>query len=121
MLQNLSNAAEMAKRILIIEDDAVVARLYQNRLRKEGYRVEIAAEGQEGFFTILKNKPDGVLLDLMLPNMDGIQILRKTRAQKQFETMPIIVFSNSFISGMLDEAVSAGATRVFNKSDPATT
>jgi CheY-like chemotaxis protein/HPt (histidine-containing phosphotransfer) domain-containing protein len=112
---------EAAKRILIIEDDAVVARLYQNRLRKEGYRVEIAAEGQEGFFTILKDKPDGVLLDLMLPNMDGIQILRKTRAQKQFESIPIIVFSNSYINGMLDEAVAAGASRVFNKSDPGTT
>lgn len=122
MSQALGNGAqEGAKRILIIEDDAVVARLYQNRLRKEGYRVDIAAEGQEGFFTILKDKPDGVLLDLMLPNMDGLQILRKTRAQKQFETIPIIVFSNSYINGMMDDAVAAGASRVFNKSDPSTT
>lgn len=113
--------SEAAKRILIIEDDAVVARLYQNRLRKEGFRVDIAAEGQEGFFSILKDKPDGVLLDLMLPNMDGIQILKKTRAQKQFESIPIIVFSNSYINGMMDDAVAAGASRVFNKSDPSTT
>ena len=106
------------KRILIVEDDPIVAQVYQRRLTKAGFRVTVASEGSDGFFTIVKDKPDGVLLDLMLPQMDGLQILRKTRAQKQFERTPIIVFSNAFMNGMLQDAAAAGATMTVNKSEP---
>ncbi|HUS37236.1 MAG TPA: response regulator, partial [Verrucomicrobiae bacterium] len=105
------------KRILIVEDDAVVAKVYQRRLTKAGFEVALAHEGGDGFFTIVKDKPDGILLDLMLPQMDGLEILRKTRAQNQFQKTPIIVFSNAFMSAMLEDAASAGATMVVNKSD----
>ncbi|HEY6227299.1 MAG TPA: response regulator [Verrucomicrobiae bacterium] len=106
------------KRILIVEDDAVVAQVYQRRLTKAGFRVAVASEGSEGFISIVKDKPDGILLDLMLPQMDGLQILRKTRAQKQFERTPIIVFSNAFMNGMLQDAAACGATMTVNKSEP---
>lgn len=105
------------KRILIVEDDAVVAKVYQRRLTKAGFEVALAHEGGDGFFTIVKDKPDGILLDLMLPQMDGLEILRKTRAQNQFQKTPVIVFSNAFMSAMLEDAASAGATMVVNKSD----
>src|SRR6476619_5883713 len=86
------------KRILIVEDDAIVAKVYQRRLTKVGFRVSVASDGGEGFFSIIKDRPDAILLDLMLPQMDGLEILRKTRAQKQFERTPIIVFSNAFMN-----------------------
>jgi CheY-like chemotaxis protein len=105
------------KRILIVEDDAIVAKVYQRRLTKSGFRVSVANDGGEGFFSIIKDRPDAVLLDLMLPQMDGLEILRKTRAQKQFERTPIIVFSNAFMNGMLQEAAECGATMTVNKSD----
>lgn len=111
------SSSEGGKRILIIEDDPIIARIYQNRLSKEGFRVSVATEGQDGFFSIVQGKPDGVLLDLMLPNMDGVQILKKTRAQKQFERIPIIVFSNAHMNGMLQDAADAGASLVFSKSE----
>jgi CheY-like chemotaxis protein len=106
-----------SKRILVVEDDAVVGKVYQRRLIKAGFEVTLATEGGDGFFNIVKDKPDGVLLDLMLPQMDGLEILRKTRAQTQFQKTPIIVFSNAFMSGMLQDAAEAGATMVVNKSD----
>jgi DNA-binding response OmpR family regulator len=109
--------AQSGKRILIIEDDPVLARVYQNRIAKAGFTVSLSSDGQDGFFSIMQSKPDAVLLDLMLPHIDGLQILRKTRAQKQFERMPIIVFSNSYMNGMLQQAVEAGATMVVNKSE----
>lgn len=109
-----------AKKILIIEDDAVVAGLYKTKLQKEGYRIDIASDGQAGFYGIHELKPDAVLLDLMLPKMDGLQILRKIRAQKQFLKLPVVVFSNAFMSNMLNDAVEAGANVVYNKSDPST-
>jgi CheY-like chemotaxis protein len=105
------------KRILIVEDDPVVARIYENRLTKAGFVVTVSVEGQDGFFSIVTTKPDGVLLDLMLPNMDGVQILKKTRAQKHFERTPIIAFSNAYMNGMLQDAVEAGASMVVNKSE----
>lgn len=112
-----NSTAQNAKRILIVEDDPIVARIYQNRLTNAGFSVSVSAEGGDGFFCIVKDKPDAVLLDLMLPHMDGLQILRKTRAQKAFEKTPIIAFSNSYMNGMLQNAVEAGATMVVNKSD----
>ena len=112
-----NSTVQNAKRILIVEDDPIVARIYQNRLTNAGFAVTVATEGSDGFFCIVKDKPDGVLLDLMLPHMDGVQILRKTRAQKAFEKTPIIAFSNAYMNGMLQNAVEAGATMVVNKSD----
>jgi DNA-binding response OmpR family regulator/HPt (histidine-containing phosphotransfer) domain-containing protein len=104
------------KKILIIEDDPIVARIYQNRLEKEGCEVEIAADGQSGFYRIHEFHPEAVLLDLMLPKLNGIDILKKIRAQTQFQRVPIIVFTNAYVPNMIQEAFQAGATQVFNKA-----
>jgi DNA-binding response OmpR family regulator len=104
------------KKILIIEDDPIVAHIYQTRLEKEGYEVEISHDGQSGFYRIHEFKPDAVLLDLMLPKMNGVEILKKIRAQSQFNHTPIIVFTNAYVPNMIHESFGAGATQVFNKA-----
>jgi DNA-binding response OmpR family regulator len=104
------------KKVLIIEDDPVVAHIYRTRLEKENYTVETCADGQTGFYRIHEFHPDGVLLDLMLPKMNGIDILKKIRAQGQFSRVPIIVFTNAYVPNMIQEAFSAGASHVFNKA-----
>lgn len=104
------------KKILIIEDDPIVAHIYRTRLEKEGYSVETCADGQSGFYRIHEFHPDGVLLDLMLPKMNGIDILKKIRAQSQFGHVPIVVFTNAYVPNMIQEAFSAGASQVFNKA-----
>src|SRR5438045_107608 len=104
------------KKILIVEDDPIVAHIYQTRLEKENYKVEIAPDGQAGFYRIYEFVPDAVLLDLMLPKMNGIEILKKIRAQAQFNKTPIIVFTNAYVPNMIQEAFQAGATLVFNKA-----
>src|SRR5258706_4153857 len=104
------------KKILIIEDDPIVAHIYRTRLQKEGYDVEVAPDGQSGFYRIHEFRPDAVLLDLMLPKMNGIDILKKIRAQGQFCKTPIIVFTNAYVPNMIHESFGAGATQVFNKA-----
>src|SRR6185295_16518040 len=104
------------KKVLIIEDDPIVAHIYRTRLEKEGYEVEIAADGQSGFYRIYEFRPDAVLLDLMLPKMNGVEILKKIRAQAQFQQTPIIVFTNAYVPNMIHESFQAGATQVFNKA-----
>jgi DNA-binding response OmpR family regulator len=104
------------KKILIIEDDPIVAHMYRTRVEKEGYEVEVAADGQSGFYRIHEFHPDAVLLDLMLPKMNGVDILKKIRAQGQFSKIPIIVFTNAYVPNMIHESFGAGATQVFNKA-----
>jgi len=104
------------KKVLIIEDDPIVAHIYRTRLEKEGYSVETSADGQSGFYRIHEFHPDAVLLDLMLPKMNGIDIFKKIRAQGQFAQVPIVVFTNAYVPNMIQEAFSAGATQVFNKA-----
>ena len=104
------------KKILIIEDDPIVAHIYRTRLEKEGYSVETCADGQSGFYRVHDFNPDGVLLDLMLPKMNGIEILKKIRAQSKFGSVPILVFTNAYVPNMIQEAFSAGASQVFNKA-----
>ncbi len=104
------------KKILIIEDDAIIAQIYRNRLEKEGYEVEACHDGQTGFYRVHEFHPDAILLDLMLPKINGVDILKKVRAQAQFAQIPIIVFTNAYVSNMIQEAVTAGATHVCNKA-----
>jgi DNA-binding response OmpR family regulator/HPt (histidine-containing phosphotransfer) domain-containing protein len=104
------------KKILIIEDDPVIGHIYKTRLEKEGYKVEIAADGQSGFFRIHEFEPDAVLLDLMLPKMNGVEILKKIRAQSKYAKTPVIVFTNAYVPNMINESFLAGATMVFNKA-----
>jgi DNA-binding response OmpR family regulator/HPt (histidine-containing phosphotransfer) domain-containing protein len=104
------------KKLLIVEDDPIVAHIYKTRLQKESYEVEIAPDGQSGFYRIHEFHPDVVLLDLMLPKMNGIEILKKIRAQPQFLKVPIIVFTNAYVPNMINESFQAGATQVFNKA-----
>jgi glucose-1-phosphate thymidylyltransferase len=102
------------KKILIIEDDPIVARIYQNRLQKEACEVEIATDGQSGFYRIHEFQPDAVLLDLMLPKMNGVDILKKIRAQAQFQRVRITnkhllpVYNKPMIYYPIETLVNAG-------------
>lgn len=104
------------KKVIIIEDDPIVGHIYRTRLEKEGYQVDIAVDGQSGFYRIQEFHPDAVLLDLMLPKMNGVDILKKIRTQPEFQRVPIIVFTNAYVPNMIQESFNAGATQVFNKA-----
>ena len=105
------------KRILIIEDDQLIANIYLNKFAVDNYQVETALDGEKGFELVNSFKPDLVVLDLMLPNVTGVEVLKKIRAQAGFEQLPIIVFSNTFLSNMVQEAWKAGATKCLSKAN----
>src|SRR5205823_209052 len=102
------------KKIIIVEDDPVVGFVYQTGLKKEGFDVEIAADGQAGLSRILETCPAAVILDLMLPKMPGIEVLKKMRAEPAVAQIPVMVFTNAYVPGMIEGAMKAGATKVFN-------
>ena len=83
------------KRILLIEDDEMLANLISYKLEKSGYEVLRAETGQEGLDLIFKEKPDVVLLDLVLPVLNGFKVLEELEAKKLIPRLPVIVLSNS--------------------------
>jgi CheY-like chemotaxis protein len=103
-------------KIVIVEDQRVLASVYRNRFVAEGYQVEIASDGEEGLNLIHSTRPDLVMLDLMLPKLSGIDLLKCLRADPLFQSLPVIVFSNASLQGTVEEAWKAGATMVLSKS-----
>jgi DNA-binding response OmpR family regulator len=104
------------KKILIIEDDPVVSHIYRTRLEKEGFAVEICADGQTGYYRLYEAMPDALLLDLMLPKMNGVDLLKKIRAVREFKKLPVIVLTNAYVTNTISDAFSAGASAVYDKS-----
>src|SRR5258708_33472925 len=104
------------KKLLLIEDDQIVANIYRNKFTIEGFQVEIALDGQVGFDLVRSFKPDVILLDLLLPKMTGVELMKKIRAEPEFETLPIIVFSNTYLTNLVQDAWKAGATKCISKS-----
>jgi CheY-like chemotaxis protein len=104
-----------ARRLLIVDDDPFVANVYRSRFEKEGYETEVALDGQTAFYRLHEAQFDALLLDLSLPQMQGLEILRKIRAQKRFENFPVVVFTNAYLNQAANEASQAGANFVFSK------
>ncbi len=105
------------KKILIIEDDQIVANIYRNKLTVEGFKVEIALDGVAGLESVHSFRPDAVILDLMLPKMTGVEVMKKIRAEPDFQDLPVIVFSNTYLTNMVQEAWKAGATKCLSKAN----
>ena len=103
-------------RILIIEDDRMAAKLFGNWLEKAGYEVETAFDGTKGLDRIAASRPDGVLLDLLLPGANGWEVLKILRSTADFAALPVLVYTNGYVKEMVEQAIAAGATQVLNKA-----
>ena len=104
-----------AKKILIVDDDQVIANIYQDKFRIEGYATELAPDGPSALELLRKAPADLVLLDLGLPGMNGVEILKHIRSHDETRTVPVIVFSNTFLSSVMQAASKAGATKCLSK------
>ena len=102
---------------MIIEDDQIVANIYRNKFSVEGYTVELAADGEKGFEIAQTFRPDAVILDLMLPKLTGVELMKRIRAEPGFHDIPVIVFSNTYLTNMVQEAWKAGATKCLSKAN----
>ena len=97
------------KKMLIIEDDQIVGSIYVRKFQAEGFQVELAVDGESGLAATLKSKPDVVILDLMLPKLSGVEVLKKLRAEPSTRDLPVVVLSNAYMSSLVQEAKQAGA------------
>src|SRR6185369_5504847 len=107
----------MNKKILIVEDDQIVANIYRNKFSVEGYDVEVALDGQSGMEMLKSCRPDAGVLDWMLPKMTGVDFMKQIRAQSEFQQLPVIVFSNTYLTNLVQEAWKAGAPTCLSKAN----
>jgi DNA-binding response OmpR family regulator len=100
----------MAKKILIVEDDKFLRELIVKKLSNEGYDAIEAVDGEQGIQKIKDSKPDLVLLDLILPGIDGFEVLSQKKEDPFIVAIPVIVLSNLGQKEDVDKGLSLGAT-----------
>lgn len=99
----------MAKNILIIEDDTPLYNLYKTELELKGYSVSNVSDGNLGFEAIKNQKPNLVLLDLMLPGKNGLQILEEVKADDETKDSRVIMLTNFGNEDNVSKALELGA------------
>ncbi len=104
------------KKIMIIEDNKDLQEIYKLSFEKAGYEVVIVGDGLDGVATIVEVKPDIILLDIMMPNMDGFAFLEAMRKDTSIK-VPVIVCSNLSDVDTFNRAMKEGAIAVLLKAD----
>ncbi len=105
------------RKILIIEDDEFLRSLTAKRLEKEGYMVEVGVDGESGVAVAEAKKPDLILLDLLLPGLDGFEVLKRVRANEALKETPVIIFSNLGQKEDIERAKGLGANDFLIKAN----
>lgn len=103
-------------KIVIIEDNTLIAKLYETNLVAEGHTVKLAFDGASGFRLVKEFMPDIVLLDLMIPEMSGIEIIKELRNDAEFTDLPILAYSGGD-EEVLSAARQAGASSIISKKE----
>ena len=102
-------------RILIIDDDPRLSGVLGIFLDLEGYEVRTAMDAESTFLQIGERRPDAIILDVMLPHVDGIEICRRIRARAELRDVPVIMFSARSDDAVIEAARLAGASRYISK------
>lgn len=106
----------MPKKILLIEDEAALQKTFGDVLGQEGYNIVGAMDGETGLNMAKTEKPDLILLDLVLPKMHGFEVLKHLKEDEETKDIPIIVLTNLEAMGDVERALELGATTYLVKA-----
>lgn len=105
-------------KILLIEDDKFLSRLITTKLEKEGFKVMPVVDGESGLKELASSKPDIVLLDILLPGIDGFEVLKRIKAHGSgVKSVPVILLSNLGEDEYVSKGLSLGAADYMIKSN----
>lgn len=107
----------MAKKILIVEDESWLGEVYKEKLEREGFEVILAETAEEGFEIAKKEKPDLVLLDILLPYESGVDFLKKLKKDPEISQTKVLAFSNYDEPKTKNEVLSLGVLEYVMKTD----
>jgi DNA-binding response OmpR family regulator len=105
------------KKVLIIEDESTLLLVLSEKFKREGFSVFEAKDGAEGLKTALKNHPDIILLDIIMPSMDGLTMLKKLREDRWGNKVPVLVLSNLGDPDQINQATGGGIIEYLVKSN----
>ena len=105
----LDVVARATKTVLIVEDDAIVAEIYSLALGRAGYRVMVSRNGADGLEAAAREEPDFIFLDIRMPKMDGIEVLRGLARRGEGIGVPIVMLTNSDDPAIVRESLALGA------------
>jgi DNA-binding response OmpR family regulator len=105
------------KKVLVVEDDKSTSDALVIKLEQSGFDVIRANDGLECLSIINENKPDIILMDLIMPKLDGIETLKKIRSNEETKDLPVIILTNSDSSEMLAQAMENDSLEYLIKSD----
>ena len=109
--------ADNKKKVFIVEDDEFLRSLTAKRLEQEGYEVAVAVDGESATGKITTEKPDILLLDLLLPGKNGFEVLTEVRASSETKKLPVIVFSNLGQKEDIEKAQALGVNDFLIKAN----
>ena len=115
-IQTGSAEATASKTILLVDDNPMILTAYRGALERRGYRVETAADGLDAMRKLVALKPALVVLDLLMPKVDGLYVLKFIRSQAELKTVPVIVLSEASIADAAQPALAQNPDAVFLKS-----
>jgi DNA-binding response OmpR family regulator len=104
------------KKILLVEDEPFLTDIYTTKLERTGFEVQLVTEGDKVLGVLKEFKPDLLVLDIILPNLDGWEVLRKIRKEKGFEELPVIILSNLGQKQEVMKGLDLGATKYLIKA-----
>jgi CheY-like chemotaxis protein len=116
LLRRLAGGERRKARVLLIEDDIAIALMYQLQLASDGYDVELATDGVSGLRQVQEAPPDLVLLDIRLPRMQGLDVLRAIAQDPRLGGIPVLILSNYGEPEMVREGIQLGARDYLIKS-----
>lgn len=104
-------------KILLIEDDVTLSKMYEKKFTTDGYEIVTAYDGWEGLKKTVSEKPDLVLLDILLPGLDGLAVFKKMRSQTATFNTPVILLTNVGEEDAIFESFKLGAVDYLVKSE----
>lgn len=105
----------MAKKIVLAEDEPQIARLIEFKLKKEGYQVTWKENGEEALKAIKADKPDLILLDVMMPVMDGYEVLRRLKEDENLRSIPVVMLTARAQERDVVKGINSGAEDYITK------
>ncbi len=105
------------KKILIVEDETPLVKALNDKLTKSGFSCLEAKNGKEGFKLAKQKKPDVILLDIVMPIMDGMTLLQKLKKEEETKNIPVIILTNLSDEDKIAESMQKGVTDYLVKSD----
>jgi len=103
-------------KILLVEDDSMIVEMYKLRFEEEGYEVLVTEKGSEALALVEQQKPDIILLDIILPEIDGFAVLQTLKADSANKDIPVLLLTNLGQESDKEKGINLGATDYFIKS-----